>query len=61
MNVENIRTKLDQWGIKHTWFAQQLGVSKSLLSLWLSSERQMPEDKYEQANKILSELGEVPA
>ena len=52
--------KLDKWGIKHTWFADKLGVSKALLSLWLSNERQMPDEKNEQAEKILNELGEVP-
>ena len=60
MNVEKIRVKLDEWGIKHTWFAEQLGVSKTLLSLWLSNERQMPNDKNKQAVKILNELGKVP-
>ena len=60
MKVETIREKLDEWGIKHTWFADQLGVSKALLSLWLSNERQMPDEKNEQAIKILKELGEVP-
>ena len=60
MKVETIREKLDKWGIKHTWFADKLGVSKALLSLWLSNERQMPDEKNEQAEKILNELGEVP-
>jgi transcriptional regulator with XRE-family HTH domain len=43
MNTEEIREYIDGHGIKHTWVAEGLGISKSYLSLILSGSRVAPE------------------
>lgn len=38
-----LRAFLEQTGTKHRWLAEQLYVSKSLLSEWLSGAKPVPE------------------
>ncbi len=42
MNLEYIRKHIDNNGIKHTWVADRLEISKSYLSLILSGTRTAP-------------------
>jgi len=61
MNVSTIKSKLNEWGIKHGWFAEKMGVSKGLVSQWFSNEQTMSEEQISKAKGILKGLGEVPA
>lgn len=42
MSIEEIREYIDNNGLKHTWVATGLGISKSYLSLILSGTRVAP-------------------
>jgi len=61
MNVSTIKSKLNDWGIKHSWFAEKMGVSKGLVSQWFSGELDMSEDHKSTAKDIISGLGQAPA
>jgi predicted transcriptional regulator len=54
--IREIKGKLWHWGIKQQWLADKLGVSKSLLSLWLSGTYDMPQDKVNEAKDLLKEI-----
>lgn len=56
--ILKIRGKLKHWGIKQQWLADKLGVSKTLLSFWLTGVYTMPEDKLKEAKDILSDIPE---
>lgn len=56
--VLKIKKKLNYWGIKQQWLANKLDVSKTLLSLWLNGNYDMPTDKIKEAKEVLSEIPE---
>ena len=56
--TSQIRKKLTYWGIKQQWLADKLGVSKTLLSFWLSGTYPIPDDKLKEAKSILSDIPE---
>ena len=43
MNMDEIKSYLEENGIKHVWLAERLNISESYLSLILSEAREMPE------------------
>ena len=53
MEMNHIRQYIDENGIKHTWVADRLHISKSYLSLILSGTRTAPQWFEERINKIL--------
>jgi len=61
MNVSTIKSKLNDWGIKHGWFAEKMDVSKGLVSQWFSGELNMSEEQVTKAKGILNGLGKAPA
>lgn len=57
MNEANvIKKKLQAWGIKQQWLADKMGISKTLLSLWLSGTYDMPTHRIEEAKKHLDKI-----
>ena len=52
MNAKAIKTKLDARGMKYSWFAEQMKVSKTLVSFWFSGERQMTSAQKTKADTI---------
>jgi len=54
--TETIRNKLNEWGIKQQWLADQLGVSKVQLSKWLNGSSEMPDHMKEKAYSIVVKL-----
>ena len=56
MKANDIKRKLDAGGTKHSWFADQMGVSPTLVSLWFSGERDMTAEQETKANKVFEVL-----
>ena len=54
--VRNIKQKLDAWGIKYSWLAKKLQVSNTMLSMWMSGERDMPDYKLKEAKQYIEKL-----
>ena len=50
--MKQLRESIREKGIKMNWIADKIGVSQPLLSMYLSGERLMPEEK-ERAIKAL--------
>ena len=46
----DLRKRIDDKGLKHSWVAKQIGVHKTALSQYLNSFRETPEDV---KNKII--------
>jgi len=61
VNAKTTKAKIDKWGIKHAWFAEQLGISKSKLSLWFKGDRDLTIAEELKAKRIIEGLGKVPA
>ena len=53
MNLDYIRKHIDNNGIKHTWVADKLQISKSYLSLILSGTRTAPSWFEKKAVRVL--------
>ena len=50
----DLKKKIEKKGLKQVWLAEQIGVSKSLLSLYLSGERNLSEEKEKMLKGLLS-------
>jgi transcriptional regulator with XRE-family HTH domain len=50
----NYRKIIDQKGLKHKYIAEKIGVSKAMLSLFLSGQRNLSQEKKMKLNKILN-------
>jgi len=42
MTGKKLKIILDEKGIKYTWFAEKLRISKGLLNLWLNEHSDIP-------------------
>ncbi len=42
MKGKLVKAVLDNRGVKHVWLGNKLGVSKTLVSLWLSEDKKIP-------------------
>lgn len=51
--AREINKVLREWGIKHSWLAWRLNISKSTLSQYLNGARQLPEKHYKKAKEVL--------
>ena len=60
MEASEIRNYIDSHGLKHTWVAKSLGISKSYLSLILSGTRVAPAWFEGKITKLLNIKGEEP-
>lgn len=49
-----LRKTIDKKGLKHKWLAEQIGVSSTMLSLYLSGERNLSEEKEKMLKGLLS-------
>ncbi len=50
----DFRKKIEEKGLKQKWIAEKLDVSETLLSLFLSDDRSLPEAKKEALKEILA-------
>ncbi len=46
----DLRKRIDEKGLKHSWVAQKIGIHKTALSQYLNSFRETPDDV---KNKII--------
>ena len=60
METSEIRDYIDSHGLKHTWVAKGLGISKSYLSLILSGTRVAPAWFEGKITRLLKIKGEEP-
>lgn len=50
----NYKDVINSKGLKTTWIAKQLGVSRQLLSMFIHGNRNMKSDKVKELHKILN-------
>ena len=53
MKGKIIKAILDNRGVKYVWLANKLGVSKTLVSLWLSEDKKIPHNYRAEISNIL--------
>lgn len=53
MNEKQVKSILDSKGIKYIWFAEQLGVGKSLVTQWFNNGIEIPEKHHIRIAEIL--------
>ena len=53
MNMDEIKSYLEENGVKQVWLADKLNISESYLSLILSQDRDVPEWWESKVKKVL--------
>ena len=56
--VREIKAKMEHWGMQKKWLADQLNVSRALVTYWLSGTKDMPENYVEKVQELLKEIPE---
>lgn len=54
VNVEKIKDKIDEMGLKRKFISAQIGVTESKLSLLLSGKRKIEASEYANICKVLN-------
>lgn len=54
MNIEEINDKIKSKGLKKNWIAEQIGVSNTRLSFYLTETRPIPAEVKRDLEQILS-------
>lgn len=52
--MEELKKKIEEKGLKIKWVADTVGVSPTLLSMYLSGNRNMPKKVLKKINKLIS-------
>lgn len=53
MDLKEIKSKIEQRGLKHRWIAKQLDIHYSSLSQYLNDFRPMPDDVKTRLLKVI--------
>lgn len=53
MEAEKLRSLIEDKGIKQTWIARKLGITKVQVNQWVSGKAGIPEKYLEELKKLL--------